>query len=73
MVFIIQLKQAKVPFKDIISFCSKCIRPVLEYGCEAFHFVLPDYLSADLERVERRVTSIIFPGFTYDERLHSLL
>ena len=27
------------------------------------------YLSADLERVQRRVTSIIFPDFNYNERL----
>ena len=47
--FVIQLKRAKLPSKDIIRFYCTCIRPVLEYGCEAFHFASPDYLSADLE------------------------
>ena len=60
---------SKLPSKDIIRFYCTCIRPVLEYGCEAFHFALPDYLSADLERVQWRVTSIIFSDFNYNERL----
>ena len=30
--------------------------------CEIFHFALPDYLNADLEPVQKRVTSIIFPS-----------
>ena len=36
--FVIQHKRAKLLPKDIISFYCTCIRPVLEYGCEAFHF-----------------------------------
>ena len=30
---------------------------------------LPKYLSDNIERVQRRVTSIIFPGLSYSERL----
>ena len=67
--FIVQLKRAKIPAKEILNFYCCCVRPVLEYACEVFHFALPKYLSANIERVQRRVTSIIFPGLTYSERL----
>ena len=67
--FIIQLKRAKVPAKEIINFYCTCVRPVLEYSCEVFHFALPTYLSDAIEQVQRRVTSIIFPGLPYSERL----
>ncbi len=67
--FIVQLKRAKIPAKEILNFYCCCVRPVLEYACEVFHFALPKYLSANIELVQRRVTSIIFPGLTYSERL----
>ena len=43
---------SKLPSKDIIRFYCTCVRPVLEYGWEAFHFALPDYLGADLEQAQ---------------------
>ncbi len=67
--FIIQLKRAKVPAKDIINFYCTCVRPVLEYSCEVFHFALSIYLSDAIEQVQRRITSIIYPGLPYPERL----
>ena len=67
--FIVQLKRAKIPTKEILNFYCCCVRPVLEYACEVFHFALPNYLSDNIERVQRRVTSIIFPGLSYSERL----
>ena len=41
--FIVQLKRAKDPEQDIITFYVTCVRPVLEYSCQAFHFALPTY------------------------------
>ena len=67
--FIVQLKRAKIPTKEIVNFYCCCVRPVLEYACEEFHFALPKYLSDNIERVQRRITSIIFPGLPYSERL----
>ena len=55
--FVVQLKRAKVPPKEIITFYCSCVRPVLEYSSEAYHFALPAYLSDAIERIQRRVTS----------------
>ena len=38
MFFLILLKRAKVPVRDIISFYPTCIRPVLEYCAPSFFF-----------------------------------
>ena len=67
--FVVQLKRAKVLPQEIITFYRSCVRPVLEYSSEVYHFALPVYLSDAIERVQRRVTSIIFPGISYGERL----
>ena len=55
--FIVQLKRAQVPLKEITTFYCSCVRPVLEYSSEVLHFALPVYLSEAIERVQRRVTS----------------
>ena len=59
--FIIQLKRAHVPEADIIKFYTTCVRPVMEFSCQVFHFALPSYLPNALERVQKRVLSIIYP------------
>ena len=51
--FIILLKRAQVPLKEIIMFYCTCIRPVL-----VFNHDLCKYLSEDLERVLKGVFSI---------------
>ena len=35
--FLRQLKRAKVPTNDLLSFYTTCIRPVAEYACPVFH------------------------------------
>ena len=67
--FIVQLKRTKIPSKEIVNFYCCCVRPVLGYACEVFYFALPKYLSDNIERVQRRITSIIFPDLSYSERL----
>ena len=67
--FIVQLKRAKVSTSDIISFYSTCIRPVLEYGCQVFHYALPVHLSDAIERVQKRVLSIIHPNMSCVDNL----
>ena len=67
--FIIQLKRAHVPDGDIINFYTTCVRPVMEFSSQVFHFSLPSYLSNALERVQKRVLSIIYPMITYADCL----
>ena len=67
--FIILLKRAQVPLKAIIMFCCTCIRPVLGSCSPVFNHALPKYLSEDLERVQKRVLSIVSPGETYQRNL----
>ena len=48
-----------------------CIRPVSEYACQVFHNGLPEYLSEELEKIQRRalLLRIIFPDLGYQEAL----
>ena len=69
--FLRQLKRAGLPPEDLIQFYVTCIRPVIEYACEAFHDSLPQYLSNDLERLQKRAFRIIFPELHYQEVLES--
>ena len=57
--FLRQLKRAKVPANDLLSFYNTCIRPVAEYACPVFHTTLPQYLSDQLERLQKRALRII--------------
>ena len=52
-----------------MCFYVTCIRPVTEYACQVFHDSLPQYLSEDLERIQRRALKIIFPDLDYTTAL----
>jgi hypothetical protein len=67
--FLVLLKRAGVPLTDIKYFYCATIRPVLEYCSPVFHHALPHYLSADIERVQKRALSIIDPSKTYDANM----
>ena len=69
MYFLTLLKRANVPAHDIICFYRTCIRPVLEYCAPLYHHALPDYLTKDIERIQRRALAIITPGLSYSESL----
>lgn len=69
MYFLTLLKRANVPAHDIICFYRTCIRPVLEYCAPLYHHALPDYLTKDIERIQRRALAIITPDLSYSESL----
>ena len=46
-----------------------CIRPVTEYACQVYHNSLPNYLSNDLERLQKRAMRMIHPERSYAEAL----
>ncbi len=67
--FLIQLKRAKVPSKDLLLFYTTCIRPVVEYG---FHDSLPAYPSDDLERLQKHACRIILPDHRDNEAMDQM-
>ena len=69
--FLRQLKRAKLPPNDLVLFYITCIRPVIEYACEVFHNSLPQYLSDDLEKLQKRAFRIIFPDMHYKDVLET--
>ena len=64
-----QLKRAKGDLEQLLCFYTTCIRPVSEYACQVVHNGLPEYLSDELEKIQRRVLRIIFPDLGYQEAL----
>ena len=66
---LVLLKRAGVPSTNIISLYCATVRPVLEYCSSVFHHALPQYLSADIERVQKRALSIINPRKTYEDNM----
>jgi len=65
------LKRADLDVKSLIQFYCTCIRSILEYACQTFHSSLPQYLSDDIERIQKRALRIIFPDLHYNEALES--
>jgi hypothetical protein len=70
--FLRQLKQAKLPSKDLLLFYVTCIRLVAEYVCVVFHDSLPKYLSDYLKKLQKRACRIILPGHSYENAFNEL-
>ena len=64
-----QLKRAWICPKDLITFYCSAIRSLLEYSCQLFHRSLPNYLSNELESIQRRAMRIILPDLKYADAL----
>ena len=69
MYFLVQLKRARVPAKDLVAYYCACIRSSLDYACPFFHYFLPQYLQSELESVQKRALACIFPGMPYRKAL----
>ena len=54
---------------DLVLLYMTCIRSILSYAVPVFYYALPKYLQNDLERVQKRALSIIFPGLAYNKAL----
>ena len=62
-----QLKRADLDPKSLIRFYCSCIRSVLEYACHVFHTSSPQYLSDDIEHIQRRASRIISQDLSYTD------
>ena len=69
--FLSKLKRARVGTKELVLFFTTCIRPILEYASPVFHNGLTNYLSQDLERIQKRALRIILPWVSYEDALQS--
>ena len=63
------LKRAKADTKTLIAVYISCIRPILEYCNQIWHLNIPEYLSKDIERIQRRALKIIHPSLSYYDAL----
>ena len=55
-----------------IHFYTTYIRPALEYACPVFHHSLPQYLSNEMEMLQKRALRIMQPDLSYAEALVAL-
>ena len=69
--FLRQLKRSGVAPSKLLLFYMTCIRPVLEYASPVFHRSLPNYISEDLERIQKRALGIIYPDLSYSVALET--
>ena len=67
--FLTQLKKSRVATRELLLFNITCIRSILEYGSPVFHRALPNYLSKDLERLQKHIMKIIYPELWYANAL----
>ena len=63
------LKRSGAPSKDIITVYSAFIRLLLEYACQVWHFSLPQFLTDQIEQVQRRALRIALTQMSYKEGL----
>ena len=63
-----KLKKSGVASSDIVLVYCTIIRPILEYTSVVFAN-LPHSLSNDLENVQKRALSIIYPNCSYEDAL----
>ncbi len=67
--FLRLLKRAGLDHSSQLAVYTICIRSVLEYGCQVWNYGASQYLSVDVERVQRRALRIIYPDLSYTKAL----
>ena len=71
--FLRLLKRSGVDRYSLLTVFTTCIRPVLEYGCQAWSYGITQYLSDEIERIQKRALRIIHPDLSYRESLEATL
>ena len=61
------LKRSNADTNTLITVYTTIIRPVLEYACQVWHFNIQEYLSEDIEKIQRRALRISLPLMSYRE------
>ena len=60
------LKRANADTKALSTVYITVIRPVLENACQVWHFNIPEYLSDDIKRVQKKIR-IKLPELCYTD------
>jgi hypothetical protein len=63
------LKRNALPDSVLVKVYRACVRPILEYACEVWHYNLPAYLNNQIEQIQNRALRIIYPSFTYHQAM----
>jgi hypothetical protein len=63
------LKRNALPDSVLVKVYRACVRPILEYACEAWYNNLPAYLSNQIEQIQKRALRIIYHFFTYSHAM----
>ena len=66
---IYQLKRAGMNQNDLIRIYVFVIRPVVEYVCPLWHTNFPKCLTDNIEIIQKRCVTTIFPGYPYENIL----
>ena len=53
------LKRSGVSISDLTHIFCSVVRPILEYGCQIWHFSLTEKQSNQIEQIQRRATKTI--------------
>ena len=67
--FLWQLKRSSIASSELTLFYVTCICSILDYACQVYHRALPEYLSDDLERLQKRALRMIYPSLSYSDAL----
>ena len=67
--FLLALKRSKMNDCDLVAYYNATIRSILEYGAVVFHPGLTKQQNDDIEYVQKRVLSIIYPQLSYEDAL----
>ena len=62
--FLSLLKRSGADRSSLLTVFTTCIRPVLEYGCQASSYGITQYLSDEIERIQKRALKIIHPDLS---------
>ena len=68
-----QLTRTGITQKDLVTVRVNVVRPVLKYACPVWRTNLPQYLSDNVEIIQKRALQCIFPGLKSAHRLNHLL
>ena len=63
------LKRARADSKTLVTVYVTCVRSILEYCAQVWHYNIPEYQCKDIERIQLRALKIINPSLSNNDAL----